>query len=71
MNWAASHVADRKEFCQVIETKRFSKAESGQEKEIISQKKKKKGIVSGKVPSLRRMEGFCGTDNISSAEYLR
>ena len=42
MNWAASHVADRKEFCQIIETKRFSKAESGQEKEIISQKKKKK-----------------------------
>ena len=48
MNWAASHVGDRKEFCQVIETKRFSKAERVQEKEIISQKKN--ALFQGRSP---------------------
>ena len=42
MNWAAFHLASRKELHQAGKNERFLKTERGQKKEIVSKKKKKK-----------------------------
>ena len=64
MNWAAFHLASRKELHQAGKNERFLKTERGQKKEIVSKKKKKKSIVSGRITLLR------GTEGTYEAEYL-
>lgn len=65
MNWAASHLANKKELYWTVEKKGFLKAKKGGKREIIH----KEFMVSGKVALLRGKEGAYLTDYLTSADY--
>lgn len=68
MNWAAFHLASRKELHQAGKNERFLKTERRQKKEIVS--KKKKSIVSGRIALLRGMEGTYEAEYLISADQV-
>lgn len=61
MNWAAFHLASRKELHQAGKNERFLKTERGQKKEIMSKKKKY---------CFRQVALLRGTEGTYEAEYL-
>lgn len=66
MNWALSHLADRKELCGAIQKGRLLLAEGAGQGCYAS----KEQIACGKVTFLQGPAGVCEADHLTSADQV-